>query len=257
MNSTYRWPEGERIVYLRPPKEDYLGKLGYFYDPALFPELKPLTDNWEAMRDEILNYERSQGSLREMDSHDPPDNTENQWSHTYLMNYRWLFKKNMRRFPVISGVIAKIPNAVYATISILPPETDILPHCGNTNAIVRAHIGLIIPEPAPVCAIQVGSDTFGWQEGKLLTFTIVNRHSAWNRSKKRRYIIIVDIIPEHLRDRTLEICSKNLGVSTFTALYNRFSAVRHLPDSIHEMTCTVFGLLWRAYLPLQSRIKFL
>jgi len=164
------------------------------------------------------------------------------------MSYRYIFKKNMRRFPVISSVITKIPNAVDATISILPPETVLLPHCGNTNAIVRAHIVLIIPEPATVCAIQVGSDTFGWQAGELPTFTIVNRHSIWNRFKKRRYIIIVDIIPEHLRDKTMEICSKNLGVSSFTALHNRLTAVRHLPGSIHETACAVFGLLRRAYL---------
>jgi len=257
MNSTYQWPEGEEIVYLRPPHEEYLGKLDYFFDPALFPELKPLTDNWERMRDEVLAYEHKLGEVREMDSHVPPTNTQNQWSLTYLMNYRWMFHDNLKRFPVVASVVAQIPNAVFATISILPPHTDILPHCGNCNGIVRAHIGLVVPEPEPTCAIRVGDEMHGWKEGGLLTFTIVNRHAAWNHSDHRRYIVIVDIVPEMHRHRTMEICSKNLGTSTFNTLYDRFSLVRRLPNAVHEFMCQVFSVFWRVYLPVQRRVRFL
>jgi len=253
----YIWPEGEKIVYLRPPNEEYLGSLDYFYSPSLFPELQPLVDNWETMRDEILAYEKEMGIVKEMDSHLPPTNTENKWSHTYLVNYLWMFHKNLERFPKIASVISQIPNCVYATISILPPHTDILPHCGNTNGIVRAHIGLVIPEKAPICAIQVGNETHGWSEGELLTFTIVNRHSAWNKSNQRRYIIIVDIIPEIFRKRTMEICSNNLGTSTFNVLYDRYRVIRDFPVGIHNLMCTGFSLFWTLYLPIQRRFKFL
>jgi len=257
MNSTYQWPEGEQIVYLRPPDEEYHGKLDYFYDPAIFPELQPLKDNWEAMRNEILAYEKSHGHLKQMDSHSPPEHTEGQWTHVYLINYLWKFHRNMARFPVISSVISQIPNCVYATISVLPPHTDILPHCGNCNGIVRSHIGLIIPQPKPVCAIQVGDEMHGWEEGGLLAFTIVNRHSAWNRSDQRRYIVIADIIPEVHCHRTMEICSNNLGVSTFTALYDRLRFIRRLPNAVHEFMCRVFTIFWRVYLPVQRRVRFL
>ncbi len=253
----YIWPEGEKIVYLRPPKEEYLGSLDYFYSPSIFPELQPLVDNWERMRDEILQYEKQMGIVKEMDSHAPPTNTEKQWSLTYLINYLWMFHKNLERFPVIADVVNQIPNAVFATISILPPHTDILPHCGNTNGIVRAHIGLIIPVPAPTCAIKVGDETHGWQEGGLLTFTIVNRHAAWNRSEHRRYIVIVDIIPEMFKHRTMEICSNNLGTSTFNVLYDRFAIVRWMPEGVHGLMCGIFSLFWRLYLPIQRRLKFL
>lgn len=256
-NDRYIWPEGEEIVYLRPPNEEYTGKLDYFFNPDLFPELKPLKDNWERMRDEILAYERGQGEVRDMDSHVPPTNTENQWSHTYLINYLWKFHKNLRRFPFIASVVAQIPNAVYATVSILPPHTDILPHCGNCNGIVRAHIGLIIPEPAPTCAIRVGDEMHGWEEGGLLTFTIVNRHEAWNRSDRRRYIVIVDIVPEMHRHRTMEICSNNLGTSTFNVLYDRFALIRRLPEGVHGLMCRAFAFFWRLYLPIQRRLPFL
>lgn len=256
-SSKYVWPEGEEIVYLRPPNEEYLGKLDYFYDSALFPELQPLVDNWQALRQEIVEHEREKGIMAEMDSHAPPANTKGQWSHIYLMNYLWKFHKNLKRFPVITSVIEKIPNCVYATISVLPPNTEILPHCGNCNGIVRAHIALIIPAPAPVCAIQVGDEMHGWEEGKLLTFTIVNRHAAWNRSDHRRYIMIIDIVPEIHQHRTMEICSRNLGTSTFIVLYDRFNLVRKLPNFVHGMMISLFSIFWRVYLPIQRRFTFL
>lgn len=253
----YVWPEDEKIVYLRLPNEEYTGKLDYFYDPSIFPELQPLLDNWQLLRDEVIAYERSNGIMVQMDSHVPPANTQGQWSHIYLMNYLWKFHKNLKRFPVITSVIEKIPNCVYATISVLPPNTDILPHFGNCNGIVRAHIGLIIPAPAPTCAIQVGDEMHGWEEGGLLTFTIVNRHSAWNRSDQRRYIMILDIVPEMHQSRTMEICSKNLGTSTFNVLYDRFKFLGHLPNAIHELMVSVFSVFWRLYLPIQRRVSFL
>lgn len=253
----YLWPEGEEIVYLRPPKEEYNGNLEYFFDPRLFPELQPLVDNWQAMRDEILGYEKEHGEVAEMDSHAPPENTKAQWSHIYLMNYLWKFHRNLRRFPFISSVIEQIPNAVYATISVLPPHTDIKPHFGNCNGIVRAHIGLVIPAPAPACAIQVGDEMHGWEEGGLLAFTIVNRHSAWNQSDRRRYIMIIDIVPEMHRHRTMELCSRNLGTSAFIVLYDRFALVRKLPDRVHELMISLFSLFWRLYLPVQRRFSFL
>ncbi|MCF8256467.1 MAG: aspartyl/asparaginyl beta-hydroxylase domain-containing protein [Flavobacteriales bacterium] len=254
---SYVWPEGEEIVYLRPPKEEYTGKLEYFYDPSLFPELQPLVDNWQLLREEIVAHERTKGIMAEMDSHVPPTNTKDQWSHIYLMNYLWKFHRNLKRFPVITSVIEKIPNCVYATISVLPPHTDILPHCGNSNGIVRAHIALIIPAPAPVCAIKVGDEMHGWEEGKLLTFTIVNRHEAWNRSDHRRYIMIIDIVPEMFRHRTMEICAKNLGTSTFNVLYDRFRFIGKLPNAVHELMVASFSIFWRLYLPIQRRLTFL
>jgi len=62
-NDQFSWPEGEKIVYLRPPKEEYNGKLHSFYSPDLFPELEPLKVNWKGIRDEVREFERKNGVL--------------------------------------------------------------------------------------------------------------------------------------------------------------------------------------------------
>ena len=253
----FTMPDGEDIIYVRPPVEEYHGKLPNFYNPAIFPDLQILKDNWEAIRDEVLSYERQMGELKDMDSHTPPDNTENQWSHTYLMSSLRIFHKNRRKFPVFSKIIDQIPNCTYATISILPPNTNILPHFGDTNGVVRTHLGLVIPAPYPEIAIKVGEDERGWEDGELLCFTIVNKHQVWNRSSKRRYIVILDFIPESLQHRKMEIVCNTLGSQSFTFLYNKFALVRFLPNFTFALFCKVFAIVWRLYLPIQRRFEFL
>jgi aspartyl/asparaginyl beta-hydroxylase (cupin superfamily) len=253
----FEWPEEEEIVYVRPPVEEYNGNLPNFYDPAIFEELIPLKENWMAIREEVLAYEKKMGELRDMDSHSPPENTANLWSHTYLMSYLRIFHKNRKKFPVLSSVIDQIPSCTYATISVLPPNTSILPHYGDTNGVVRTHLGLIIPAPAPTIAITVGDEQRGWEEGELLCFTIVNKHQVWNKSDKRRYIVILDFVPKPLLDRKMEICTKTLGSQSFTYLYKQFALVRMLPEFIHSFLCFIFTIIWRIYLPIQRRMRFL
>jgi len=253
----FRMPEGEDIIYVRPPVEEYHGKLPNFYNPDIFPDLQILKDNWEAIRSEVLAYEKKMGELNDMDSHTPPDSTENQWSHTYLMSYLRIFHKNRKKFPVFSKIIDQIPNCTYATISILPPNTEILPHFGDTNGVVRTHLGLLIPAPYPEIAIKVGADETGWKEGELLCFTIVNRHQVWNRSAKRRYIVILDFVPKVLEARKMEIVCNTLGSQSFTFLFNKFTFVKKLPNFTHNALCKLFAFLWMVYLPIQRRFEFL
>lgn len=253
----YKWPESEKLEFVRPPEEKYFGTLPAFYNPAIFPELQPLKDNWKAIRDEILAYEKELGILKDMDSHTPPDNTENQWSHTYLLSYLRVFHKNRKKFPFFSSIIDQIPNCTYATISILPPNTDIKPHYGDTNGIVRTHLGLVIPAPYPEIAIKVGDQERGWTEGELLCFTIVNKHEVWNRSNFRRYIVILDFVPKMLEHRKMEICTKTLGSQTFTYTYNNFPIIKYLPNFTHELLCFIFKITWRIYLPIQRKFNFL
>lgn len=258
MQSTeFNLPEGEEIVYVRPPVEQYNGSLPNFYEPAAFPNLKILKDNWKEIRDEVLAYEKKIGLLNDMDSHTPPDNTKNLWSHTYLMSYLRIFHRNRKKFPVFSKIIDQIPNCTYATISILPPDTEILPHFGDTNGVIRTHLGLVVPAPYPAIAIKVGQEERGWEEGELLCFTIVNKHEAWNRSPYRRYIVILDFVPNELAHRKMEIVCNTLGSQSFTFLYKKFAFVRRLPSFIHIMCCKLFTLAWRMYLPIQRRFEFL
>lgn len=251
----FTWPEGEELVYLRPPKEEYHGRLPNFYPPEWFPELNPLKENWQAIRDEILAYERERGNIKGMGSYSPAQVSGTDWSTINLMSYMVLFHKNRERFPVLTALTDRIPNITTVTISVLSPHTEIKPHYGDTNGVIRAHVGLIVPEPYPAIALQVGDEAQGWADGEVMAFTIVQRHLAWNRSDHKRYVLIIDFVPEVLADRQTEICRKTLGSQTYIFLYKRIGVLRHLPEFLASFSCAFFSFLWWFLLPVQRRLK--
>lgn len=256
-SSKYIWPQNEKLVYLRPPKEEYHGGLDFFYSDSCFPELGILKDNWTLIRNEIIDFEKKNGSLSGMNSINPANVYGGSWTLIYLMSFLRKFHKNRNRFPITTSILDQIPNVVFAGISILPPKTEIAPHYGDTNGIVRLHLGLVVPEPYPTIAIRVGNEEMGWQEGKLLCFINVQKHQVWNRSDKKRYVLMVDIVPEPLKGRMYEISSKGLGSQTYNYFYKKSSFFRSLPTAVHEVLIILFTYIWKIYLPIQRKIKML
>ena len=254
-NQQFEWPRGEEIVYLRPPREEYHGNLPNFYPPELFPELNILKENWEAIRDEIIAYEKEQGSIKGMGSYSPAAVSGTDWSTINLMSYMVLFHKNRAKFPVLTSLTDQIQNCTTVTISVLSPHTEIKPHYGDTNGVIRAHLGLIVPDPYPTIALKVGDEERGWVDGELLLFTIVQRHMAWSRSDKKRYVLIIDFVPKVLGDKQTEICRKTLGSQTYIFLYKRISFFKYLPEFVASFSCFLLSALWIFLLPIQRRIK--
>lgn len=256
-NAEFSWPEGEKLVFVRPPKEEYNGHLDCFYSPDLFPELLPLKANWQKIRDEITEFEKKNGELSGMSSISPAKVYGGNWTLIYLMSFMRKNHENREKFPYICSLIDQIPNIVFAAVSVLPPNSEIAPHFGDTNGIIRTHLGLIIPAPYPTIAIKIGEEERGWQEGELMCFINVQKHSVWNRSNERRYVLMVDFVPKILENRIMEICCKGLGSQSFIYLYKNIKLVRALPGFVQDFMCQVATAIWRIYLPLQRRFKFL
>ncbi len=254
----YVWPEGEEIIYVKPPLEEYHGKLAHYYDAASFPELAPLVENWKGIRDEILAVEKRDGAINTMNSLSPAKvEGEGSWSLTYLMSFGWMFHGNIARFPFTWSIVQQVPNCVFAGVSILPPHTEIKPHYGDTNGIVRAHLALVVPEPYPTIGINVGGEERGWQEGEIMSFINVQKHFVWNRSDKRRYVLMFDFVPKPLLHKSKEICRDALGSQSFIFFYKRFALIRKMPVWFHHLMVKAFAFVWRLYLPIQSRFEFL
>jgi aspartyl/asparaginyl beta-hydroxylase (cupin superfamily) len=154
-------------------------------------------------------------------------------------------------------VIDQVPNCVFAAVSVLPPNTEIAPHYGDTNGIVRSHLALVVPAEYPTIAIKVGEEVMGWKEGEMICFINFRKHQVWNRSDKRRYVLMVDFVPKPLQHRTMEICSKGLGSQSFIYVYKTIPLVKHLPEFAFGLMSAVATVIWRLYLPIQRRLKFL
>ena len=93
----------------------------------------------------------------------------------------WKFYKNRRNFPLTCEILDKVSSLSFAGFSVLMPNSTISPHYGDTNGIIRCHLGLVIPEPYPICGIKVANSERGWNEGEFTVFTEAHLHTTWNK----------------------------------------------------------------------------
>ena len=77
-----------------------------------------------------------------------------------------------------------------AYFSLLAPRTHIRRHCGPTNARLRLHLGLVVPDG---CSIRVGDEVRTWVEGRCLLFDDSFEHEVWNDADEERLVLIVDV----------------------------------------------------------------
>jgi hypothetical protein len=103
---------------------------------------------------------------------------------------------------------------INARLSTLGPDTHITPHCGISNAKLRAHLGLRVPiMNEHRSEIRVAEEIRQWQEGGFLIFDDSFEHEVWWQHGKarnaggdkggERVVLILDIfhpqLPEERR----------------------------------------------------------
>ncbi len=128
-------------------------------------------------------------------------NTKSTWKTISLRWWTIEFYKNQKFFPKTMELVNKFPEIISVSFNQLEPNGEILPHCGDTNAIFRCHFGLEIPAYLPECGFRVKDELRSWEEGKWLVFTDANIHEAFNRTEKRRIIMVVDVLREEFKPK--------------------------------------------------------
>lgn len=178
---------------------------GQFPGNQYFPELesRPIHHDDKPWFVELL--EKNAAGMRE-----EIESVENQRNHGFqkveekLYRGTWdqvFFYSNGRRipstaelFPFTASVIDQIPEATTMTMgcttfSWLQPGTVVVPHCGPTNARLRCHLGLRVPDGAK---FRVGDEWTGWEEGKCLVFDDSFEHEVVHEGNESRVILLMD-----------------------------------------------------------------
>ncbi len=190
-----------------------------WWDTDAFPWVARLEEQTEVLRDELRNL-LHQGFLNPppIEKIDPRQRDFDQmlvrkgaW-HLYRLYYNgFVLRENCERCPQTTRLFRSIPEC-WGTVGfgVLGPRTHIEPHCGPSNAKLRCHLGLQIPEN---CAIRVEKETRCWTEGKCIVFDDSFEHEVWNWSEEPRYIFLFDVHhPELTREERhwLENTSKTI-----------------------------------------------
>jgi len=155
-----------------------------FYEPTKFEFVNILESNWIWIKQELLQLQ--------------PDNFRpwleksaygKGWDIFPLYLFERKINKNCLLCPETDKILESIPGVASACFSCLAPKTSVHPHVGQSNSILRCHLGLIVPNG---CDIRVGNETRSWQEGKCLVFEDTVEHEAWNQGDIPRFILLVD-----------------------------------------------------------------
>lgn len=197
----------DRKVFHSQPTWMYFPELPAieFFDRSYFPWLDALEDQWQSIREELLQVlVTDQDGIQpyiDFQLSAPLDqwrnlNKSRSWSAYFLWNQGTAVADHMARCPITTRALdipgrptiqARAPTAFF---SLLDPKTKIPPHTGVTNTRLTVHLPLIVPEG---CGFRVGSTTREWVPGQAWVFDDTIEHEAWNDSESPRAVLIFDV----------------------------------------------------------------
>jgi len=117
----------------------------------------------------------------------------NDWKTFGFYMYGHRIDENCRRCPKTAAILERLPGMRSAMFSILAPGYHIPPHHGPTRAVIRAHLGLIVPREADKVWIRVHDRILHWEEGKVVLFDDSYEHEVRNDTGERRAVLFIDI----------------------------------------------------------------
>jgi aspartyl/asparaginyl beta-hydroxylase (cupin superfamily) len=242
-------------VFFLNETDDYEGSEPYFYDSAQFSWAKTLEDNWHIIRDEIQDVISGKTEITLSSPNPPYLSTPTGWKNIYFWNFMWQYHKNCIRYPKTYHFLKSIPNLTFAEITVLEPHAQILPHIGETNTTIRGHLGIKIPDTLPVMGIRVGNEERSWEEGKVVLFSDCHRHTVWNHSDERRFVLVFDITRDEFAHQKYWVSAQSLSALTIKYLVEKTNLFKLFPTYFFRLIHKVFAVLWYMYLPLQRVLK--
>lgn len=219
---------------------EYTGNAPQFYSRDELTWLSTLEENFSQIKTELDAF-----VAKKNDAIEPYFNTElatHKSAWKLAVFYFWGNKneENCQYIPELDTMLNQLPGFLSAGLSILKANTTIKPHIGDTDAVIRVHLGLKIPNKLPSCGIKVGSEERSWQEGKTLAFCDAYEHSVWNNTKEDRYLLIIDVLKPEFLNQRIEIASNVQSLLKLQQLENKFSVVKHLPKGIRGLIRKVY-----------------
>lgn len=234
---------------------EFAGGEPNYFEPADFAWTARIEAQWRTIRDELLALLEQQrismmsypnGELTADPAH---------WKTFALLFWSHRLEHNMRQCPRTWQLLKDIPHLSSASFSLLEPQAAIHPHRGDTNAIMRCHLGLVIPAPAPACAFQVEDEMRGWENGRFLLFCDAHVHAAWNHTAGQRYILILDVMRPAFATRQRAVSRRVLAAILSEMLAQRLAG----PGKGHArraVRALLYGVLHASWLTRRLLDKY-
>jgi beta-hydroxylase len=153
-------------------------KAGAFIPVTDFPEMKPLQDNWQIIRDEALIGFNSFFRTG--------------WKRFHLYWYGKEMPSAQLQCPKTVALLKSIPSIKAAMFASLPPGATLVRHRDPYAGSLRYHIGLVTPND-PKCFIDVDGERYFWKDGEPVMFDETYIHYAANETDHQRIVLFCDV----------------------------------------------------------------
>jgi beta-hydroxylase len=159
-----------------------------------FPDLTPLRDNWEIIRDEARELYEAGHIRPAIKQNDIAFNTfyRRGWKRFYLKWYGDSLPSAQALCPRTVKLVESIPRINAAMFALLPPGARLGEHRDPFAGSVRYHLGLITPN-SDACRIYIDGTPYSWRDGEAVMFDETFIHSAVNETDQTRIILFCDV----------------------------------------------------------------
>jgi len=224
-----------------------------FVDLLSFQGMQNLQDNWHQVLYEFKRYSQK----HEIDFHFNNMMVEKpkSWRVRSLRVWGTEIFDIQKEFPITMSLFSEIPDVLSIGFNILEPKARIKPHCGDTNAIYRCHLGLQIPSNESGCVMKVLNQEVNWSNGKLIAFEDAFLHEAWNETDETRIILIFDVLKPKYANNKLKICATILSSFYLQQVGNVFPKLYQVNRKIFKIILFPFVLFLRFAIPIRNWLK--
>jgi beta-hydroxylase len=167
-------------------------------DPVLdakdFPELDPLQQNWEAIREEARKLYEGGHIQMSKSYNDLAFNTffKRGWKRFYLKWYGDIFPSAIDLCPRTVELVRSIPSVNAALFAMMPGKSKLGEHRDPFAGSLRYHLGLITPN-SDACRIYIDGQARSWRDGQAIMFDETYIHSVNNDTDENRLILFCDV----------------------------------------------------------------
>ena len=167
------------------------------FEPQQFSWVTELEANWLTIRqelDRVLQYRDQLPNFQDLSADQYSITQDDLWKTYLFYGFGLKAEKNCQRCPETTRLLEQIPGMKTAFFSILLPHKHIPRHRGVYKGVIRCHLGLKVPQAQQDCHMQVGDQTFCWQEGKCVVFDDTFHHEVWNDTDDTRVVLLLDVV---------------------------------------------------------------
>lgn len=223
-----------------------------FYNPENYPEIKYIKDNYSIISEEVKDYVEGKFNINYKNPGAPEMTYPDSWKNVYFKNYLLKYKMGKKYFPKTHKLIDNNSNITLAGITTLAPRSKLKSHCGETNAIIRCHLGLKVPGKLPELGLSVKGNSITWEEGKVFAFNDAYQHEAWNNTDEHRYVLVFDFIRPEFANKKKWICATCLGIEAMRLILSKTRVYDYSPIWLRALISKPISYILYIYLVLKQ-----